>query len=207
MKLSIWKLGLCVIAATSLIGWNLSAKLPNLMATHWSLSNQVNGYMEKWLALSAIPGLMLLMLGILMVVPKLDPKHKNIKSFQIVFEGFVLLLMLFMSYLQILMIVYNLGYQINMGQLMSPALAILFTYTGFLIKNAKQNWTIGIRTPWTLSNEKVWNKTHTFIGKWLLVTSPLVAIGLFVPSLAIYLLLIPISILLLSIGYSYKISR
>jgi len=52
-----------------------------------------------------------------------------------------------------------------MGQMMVPALGILFYYCGILIENAKRNWFIGIRTPWTLSNEKVWERTHKIGGK------------------------------------------
>lgn len=207
MKLTIGKVSLAVIGATTLIGWNFYAKLPNLMATHWDLSNKVNGYTEKFWFLTMMPALMLGLLCLMLVLPRLDPKVKNIKTFSTIYEGLVLLMMLFLSYMQILVILFNLGYAVNMTQLIAPGLSILFTYIGFVMKNAKQNWTVGIRTPWTLSSENVWNKTHIWAGKWLLICSPLLMLGLLVPSITFYLIAIPILVLLGSVIYSYRLSR
>ncbi len=198
---------MAVIGATTLIGWNFYAKLPNLMATHWDLANKVNGYTEKFWFLTMMPALMLGLLCLMLVLPRLDPKVKNIKTFSTIYEGLVLLMMLFLSYMQILVILFNLGYAVNMTQLIAPGLSILFTYIGFVMKNAKQNWTVGIRTPWTLSSENVWNKTHKWAGKWLLICSPLLMLGLLVPSITFYLIAIPILVLLGSVIYSYRLSR
>jgi len=90
-----------------------------------------------------------------------------------------------------------------------PAIGFLFIYIGLILKHLKQNWFIGIRTPWSLSNEKVWNKTHK-LGSKLFVISGIITLAgiLFPPTFMILFILVPIlasSIWL--IVYSYLIYR
>ena len=99
------------------------------------------------------------------VIPKIDPLKENIAKFRPYFDLFILLLFGFLFYLYLLTIAWNLGYRFNIIQLMAPAFGLLIYYAGVLIENSKQNWFIGIRTPWTLSSEKVWNKTNRQAGK------------------------------------------
>ena len=75
---------------------------------------------------------------------------------------------------------------------------------GVLTENAKRNWTIGIRTPWTLSNETVWNKTHKIGGKLFKIVAIISLSGLFLQKYAIFLIIVPvISVAIYTIIYSY----
>jgi uncharacterized membrane protein len=65
-----------------------------------------------------------------------------------------------MIYIYALTLAAALGIRFNMSYMMLPAMGLLFVALSFLIKNAKRNFFIGIRTPWTLSNDEVWDKTH-----------------------------------------------
>ncbi|MCD6528067.1 SdpI family protein [bacterium] len=100
-----------------------------------------------------------------MIIPKIDPLKKNLEKFRNYFERFFILLFLFLFYLYLLTIFWNLGLRFYIGQAMIPALAILFYYCGVLLEKAKRNWFIGIRTPWTLSSDEVWDKTHQLGGR------------------------------------------
>jgi uncharacterized membrane protein len=75
---------------------------------------------------------------------------------------------------------------------MVPAFSVLFYYAGVLTENAKQNWFIGIRTPWTLSSEAVWNKTHKLGGKLFKLAALIGLLGLLVPDYAIWMVIIPV---------------
>lgn len=73
---------------------------------------------------------------------------------------------------------------------MAPAVGILFFYLGILTENAKRNWFVGIRTPWTLSDERVWDKTHRLGGKLFKIIGVLIAIlGFFFDQYFVFLLL------------------
>ena len=62
----------------------------------------------------------------------------------------------------------NLGYPINIGIVIPTLVGILFIIMGNYMGKIKYNWFIGIKTPWTLSSENVWNKTHRIAG-WLFI--------------------------------------
>ena len=85
-----------------------------------------------------------------------------------------------------------------------PALGLMFYFIGIVMENSKQNWFIGIKTPWTLSNEKVWNKTHKLGGKLFKITALLAIVGMFFGELGIWLFIIPVLVLsFYLIAYSY----
>jgi multisubunit Na+/H+ antiporter MnhB subunit len=73
------------------------------------------------------------MLLLFIIIPKIDPLKSNIQGFRKYFDGFVVLIMVFLFYIYLLTIFWNSGYTFNMTTFLSPALAILFYYTGILI--------------------------------------------------------------------------
>ena len=91
-----------------------------------------------------------------------------------------------------------------MSQALSPAFGMLFYYLGILTQNAKRNWFIGIRTPWTLSSDVVWDKTHRIGGKLFKAAGIIALLGALIPQYAIFFILVPvISIVAFSFVYSY----
>jgi len=86
---------------------------------------------------------------------------------------------------------------------MIPAMAILFYYAGILIQNAKRNWFIGIRTPWTLSSEGVWEKTHKLGSKLFKIAAVLILLTLFAPDYFLYSVFLLIAFSLYLVLYSY----
>ena len=167
-------------------------QLPDTMASHWNSKGEVDGYMSKCSSAFLLPLVSLFMFLLFLLIPKIDPLKKNYEKFRTYFDGFILILILFLFYIYLLSLFWNLGYRFNMGQLMMPALGFLFFYCGVLIKNAKRNWLVGIRTPWTLSSDKVWDKTHK-LGAILFKTAGIVAfLGIIFPNYALWILCVPL---------------
>jgi uncharacterized membrane protein len=97
-----------------------------------------------------------------------------------------------------------------MGVKISPNLTfpllfgMLFIYLGFLLEHAEPNWFVGIRTPWTLSSESVWKKTHRLGGKLFKIAGVICLLGVLFQDYAIWTIMVPI--LLVSfyvVVYSY----
>jgi len=189
-KIKIFTLAIIVLSFAT--GFYFYPKMPEVMASHWNLNNAVNGYLPKFWGLFLMPVISLVLYGFSLVIPKIDPLKDNIKKFSKYFEGFILLLFLFLFYIYCLTIAWNLGFHFLMGSALAPALAGLFYACGVLIENAQPNWSIGIRTPWTLSNETVWKKTHQVGGKAFKIAAIVSLAGLIFPSLAYLFVLIPI---------------
>lgn len=145
-------------------GFSFYPQLPDQIASHWNAAGAVNGYIPKFWGVFLMPIVATVMLVLFMLIPKLDPRAANIKKFQTAFDAFIVAMMLFLAYLYALTILWNLGRELSMNLLVPPALGVLFIVAGNLIGRAEPNWFIGIRTPWTLSNDAVWRKTHKVGG-------------------------------------------
>ena len=84
------------------------------------------------------------------------------------------------------------------------SIGLLFFYIGVLCENSKRNWFVGIRTPWTLSSDKVWDKTHKLGGKLFKIAGIIALIGIFFQNYVVYFILIPtFSVSIYLIVYSY----
>lgn len=183
---------LAVVVLSLLAGAWLYPKMPERMASHWNAKDQVDGYMPRFWGVFLMPLVALLMLALFIIIPRIDPLKKNIEKFRGYFDGFILIVTAFLIFIYKLSILWNLGYRFRMGQLMAPALAILFYYCGVLIQHAKRNWFIGIRTPWTLSSDRVWDSTHRLGAKLFKASAPIVLLAAFFPDYALWLILVPV---------------
>jgi len=193
-----------ILLLSFVTGIYLYGQMPDMMASHWNISGEVDGYMAKFWGLFLVPLISAGLLLLFIAIPKIDPLKTNIGKFRNYYDRFVLLVMSFMYYVYLLTILWSMGMKFNMIQFLSPALAALFYYCGILLSKAKQNWFIGIRTPWTLSSEKVWNKTHRIGGKLFKAAGMIALLGVIMPDYAIYLVLLPVILFAVyTILYSY----
>jgi len=201
-KIKIWSFILVII---TFVGAALIyPSLPERIASHWGINNEVNGYMGKFWGVFLVPILMLAFYFLFLIIPHIDPKKQNIEKFEKYFDIFVLVFMFFMAYIFGLTLLWNLGYRFILIQFMAPAFAMLFYVVGIMIKHAEPNWSIGIRTPWTLSSEDVWHKTHERGGKLFQIVAVFSLLGIVLPQYAIYFILFPIiSVAIYLVVYSY----
>ncbi len=167
-------------------------KMPEKMASHWNAQGEVDGYMPKSWALFLMPLISAGLFLLFVAVPKIDPMKENIKKFIKFYDVFILLFIGFLFYIQSLTILWGAGTRFDIIQALSPAFALLFYYCGILTENAKQNWFIGIRTPWTMSSEIVWNKTHRLGGKLFKISGIIAVFGVLLPGYAIFFILVPV---------------
>ncbi|MBU0646123.1 SdpI family protein [Patescibacteria group bacterium] len=182
-----------ILACVSLIlAWYLYPQMPAQMASHWNSAGEVDDYMSKFWGLFLMPIVLIGMAGLFILIPRIDPLRKNIDQFRKYFDGFIVMISLFLLYVYGLTIAWNFNYRFDMTLMMIPALAVLFYYVGLLTEKAEPNWFIGIRTPWTLSNEKVWKATHQISGQMFKAGAVIALIGLLFDDLAIWFLLVPV---------------
>jgi uncharacterized membrane protein len=166
--------------------------MPEKMAIHWGMSGEANGYSDKTFATFSIPSLIFIFTAVFLLLPKVDPLKKNIKKFYDYYETFIIVFIGFMLFLQIIMLLWNIGIKISFNAILPIAIGALFYFTGTLCEKAKRNWTIGIRTPWTMSSEKVWDKTHKLAGKVFRVAGIISIIGVLMPTYSFFFVIIPV---------------
>jgi len=116
----------------------------------------------------------------------------NIEKFRKYYDTFVISIILFLFYLYILTILWNTGRRLDIVKFLAPAFGMLFFYCGVLMENIKRNWFIGIRTPWTLSDDRVWEKTHKIGGKLFKISGVISLTGIFFPRPAVFFIIVPV---------------
>jgi len=178
--------------------------LPPNIVTHWGIDGQPNGYSTKAFGLFFMPIISIVLLLIFLFLPKTDPYKTNFSQFKKYFENFVNIIISFLFYIYVLTLFWNSGYQFNMIQFISPAIGIIFYYAGVLMKYAKRNWFVGIRTPWTMSSDIVWDKTHKVGDKLFKIAGILCLLGVLIPQYSFFITILPILIFVVFIFiYSY----
>jgi len=194
-----------LIVASTLAGILLWNQLPEPMASHWGVNDQVNGYMSKFWGVFLMPVITIAMLLLFLVIPSIDPLKANIAQFRDYFNSFIALIVAFMVYIYGLTLAWNLGYtSFRMSTAMLPAMGLLFIFAGLMIGKAKRNYFIGIRTPWTLSSDRVWDETHRVGGKLFIASGVLALLGAFFPDYAIWFIMVPVlGTALFTVVYSY----
>jgi len=195
---------LVVILISFIIGIYFYPKFPDKIASHWNVKGEVDGYIQKCWGLFLLPIILLGLWLLFLIIPKIDPLKHNIEKFRKYFDAFIVLIVLFLFYLYVLTIFWNLGKTFDMGRALVPAIGILFFYIGVLLKYAKRNWFIGIRTPWTLSSDIVWDKTHKLGAKLFKIAGVIAFLAIFFSKLAFWLVIIPIIFFAIyTVVYSY----
>lgn len=147
-----------------LIGAVLWDRLPERMATHFGLNGQPDGFTGRAFMVFGMPLLLVALEWVGAFVTAHDPRRQNIsgKMFKLVLWSIPVISL----FLAATVYPYNLGLQVDIGFYAQLFLGAMFVILGNYMPKARQNYTIGIRVPWTLADEDNWNRTHRLAG-WL----------------------------------------
>ncbi|MFH1649116.1 MAG: SdpI family protein [Candidatus Woesearchaeota archaeon] len=196
---AIWLVVLLSIAASIIV----YPSLPESVASHWDAEGQVNGTMSRSLGAFLVPGMMVVLAVLFLAIPSIDPLNKNIDTFRNAYEGFVLFIMIFLLAVHAMTLLWNLGTKVSPNLFVPVAIGLLFIYLGYLLPKTKRNWFIGIRTPWTLSSDTVWEKTHKLGGKICVAVGVLALLGVFFSRTWIFILVPVLLFVVITMAYSY----
>jgi len=192
-----------IVALAFLTAGFFYPQMPDRMATHWNIEGVADGYGGKEVGVFLMPFLSLALVGVLWVLPKLDPLRKNYDAFMKEYQTLTALIIGFIYYIYLLTLAFNLGYQFEFIRFFAPALGILFYYMGAVMEKTKQNWFVGVRTPWTLSSEAIWNKTHRITADLFRAAGIVAGLGAVFPPLLIASLAVLLASAVFSVVYSY----
>lgn len=201
-------LAVCILVLAGIGGIFLLTSLPEHVASHWNAEGVVDGYMSRLWSVFLVPLIGLVVIGLLVFLPRIDPHRKNVEKFQGWYDGFILAFSLFFAYVYELTLFWNMEVRFDMIMFLLPAFAMLFFYMGLMLKKTRMNWFIGIRTPWTLSSEKVWKKTHEFGGRLFMITAVVVLLSMFFRNFAFIVLLVAVfASAIITVVYSYVVFK
>jgi uncharacterized membrane protein len=198
--ISVLTVGILMLAISYLLVPSMG---PNL-AIHWNAEGVADSYGTPFTALYLIPLMTMALSIMLMFIPGIDPLKVNIATFRSQYNVFVIFFAGFMYYVHGLSLAWNLGLRFSMNAMLAPAMGLFFIIAGMLLLKAKRNYFIGIRTPWTLASDIVWEKTHQMGGRLFIASGVLTLACILYPSATPFVLLVTaIGSALISIVYSY----
>jgi uncharacterized membrane protein len=167
-KINIYSLILIVLVLTMTIIFY--DKLPEEIPIHWNLKGEVDNYVSKPFGAFLSPLLMVAIWLGMKFLPNIDPRRHNYKKFESSYEIAIGVLVTFAFVLQMAIILSSLGYTISMDRIIMVMAGVMFVVIGNYLPKAKSNFFYGIKTPWTLSSEISWKKTHRLGGRLFVVS-------------------------------------
>ena len=167
---------LFLVLAAAGVSLIVFSRLPERMATHWDLDGNANGWMPRGIGALFAPVMMLAMWGILRAAPMIDPRRENYEKFANSYDVIVAAVLTLLFVAHIIVLALGLGYHVNIAIVGPCLVGVLFVVIGNVLPLARSNFMYGIRTPWTLSNDRVWARTHR-LGGYMMTGAGLVMIA------------------------------
>jgi uncharacterized membrane protein len=165
--------GIVIAALTAAISIWAYPRLPPTMATHWNFNGTPDGFSSRLVAVAIMPALLVFMTVLFNVLPKVDPRRENYGRFLSSYWLIANAVIVFLLVAHAMVIASGLGFDVKIDRLMPFGIGLLFVFLGNYLTRVEPNWFVGIRTPWTLSSDTVWRRTHR-TGGWVFVIGGLV---------------------------------
>jgi uncharacterized membrane protein len=154
-----------LIAATCVAIVIAYPHLPDKVPTHWNSDLRPNGYSPKWVLFLVGPGLMFLIALFAWAGPWLSPKHFEVENFHSTWNQIMLMLLCMMAYVHAVTLWTDVGHRMDGRRAVIGGICLIFALMGNVMGKVRRNFFIGVRTPWTLASERIWNATHRFAAK------------------------------------------
>jgi uncharacterized membrane protein len=194
-----------VLLATVLSSFYFYAHFPEKVPTHWNFTGEVDSWGTKFQGAFVIPIMLVVMYIFFLGLPLLDPKKERYAQFSKTYHIFKNLIIFTLVLIYFLASFNGLGYNVPIQYAVPAIIGLLFVIMGNYMSKLKRNWFIGIRTPWTLSSEEVWNKTHRVGGYLFILTGLAMFITPFLPKVLGWILFCSMMVLIIfgTLAYSY----
>lgn len=157
--------GLALTAAVAVASLAAYPYLPERVPTHWNIRGEVDGYGDKQWAAFLMPGVMLGLLALFRLLPWLSPKHFTLDTFRGTYEFIVVLVMGLLGYIHALTLWAGLAGPVDINRTLIGGMCLFFALLGNVLGKVQRNFFVGVRTPWTLANERVWADTHRLAAR------------------------------------------
>jgi uncharacterized membrane protein len=173
-----WAIALVIVAASWVGSAVMYPLLPETVPTHWNFQGQVDGYGSRATATLLLPSFMIGMLGLFVAIPYLSPKNFEVDTFRSTYLFLMVVTMGMFAYLHgvILLATWQqaskAAHPIDIGRTMLAGMFLCFALIGNVMGKVRRNFFVGVRTPWTLASERVWNDTHR-LASWSMVAGSL----------------------------------
>jgi len=201
-----------IFAAMVAAAFYFYPQLPAEVPVHWNFAGEADNFASKAFGAFLLPGLALFFLTLFPLLAKIDPKKENYTKFCATWEWLQTLIVAAFAYFYGVQLFVTLSPAAEslMPRLMLVGVGVLFILLGNLMGKIRQNFFIGLKTPWTLSDPEVWQKSQR-VGGWGFIAGGFIvlALAIFYQSQYVSLMLITVTFVMIvvPIVYSYLLYR
>jgi len=156
---------LLMIAAAIGATLTVLSHMPERVATHWGMNGEPNGFSPRESLWAFGPGALTALLALTAVLPWLSPRRFEVDSFRSTYNFIMLAVFLMMAYVYGIILWAGSGIHVDVSRFAMGGVCLFIAVIGNVLSKVRPNFYIGVRTPWTLANEKVWYATHRFAAK------------------------------------------
>jgi uncharacterized membrane protein len=168
-----------LIAGALVFSVAVYSRLPDHVPVHWDISGDPDRLGSRLEGAFLMPLLMIVLYGVMQWFPSRDPRAANIAKFRDAYDTVVAATIAFLAVVHVLVLGGGLGWPINMTTVVLVGLGALFIVLGNLLPLVRSNFIFGIRTPWTLSSDTVWTRSHRVGGYAMVAAGLLTAVSAF----------------------------
>lgn len=157
------------MAAASAWGWKTipdGTRVP----IRWDLEGNPSAFAEKTEFLILLPAAALALTALFWLLPRFDPRRANLEASARFWNAGAISVAGLLAYLHVLLIANGSGYNIDILNALVPGLSFLFIGIGNYLGKTRSNWFGGVRTPWTMSSDYSWEKTHRWAGRMMVAS-------------------------------------
>jgi uncharacterized membrane protein len=178
-----------VAVAIVVLAWGASLLLypglPARIPTHWNIRGQIDGYGPKGTVL-LMPCVMVGLLGLFRLLPTLSPKNFEVDSSRATYLFVMVLVIGLQGYIQaVILYAVAHGGRVDMTRALFGGMFLFFALLGNVLGRVRRNFYIGVRVPWTLASERVWNDTHR-VAAWVFVACGLAGFVIIIAGLPLF---------------------
>jgi len=200
------------ILAAAGVGLWARSQLPDApIGTHFDLQGHVNGTLPRDIALAFGPGIALALAAtMLWLLPAIMPKNAAVERSSEAYGASVTVIIFFLCLIHAGVVAVALHYPVDLPRWVLAGTGLLFVVLGNYLPKTRYNYVMGIRNPWTLCNEEVWDKTHRLSGPLFMLAGALIVAGAFVVPLPLgFMLMVPavVVVVLICNAYSYLVAK
>lgn len=172
-------IGIGLAAAAAVVSLIVYPSLPDQVPTHWNAAGQIDGWGGKAFGSFVAPCGMLLMVLLTVALPWLSPKNFKVEPFREAFNYVMLVVIGLFAFIHAIVLLAAFHPHADYSKLLIGGMFVFFGLIGNMLGKVKRNFWMGIRCPWTLASDTVWDATHRFAARLVVATSFLGAIAVF----------------------------
>lgn len=198
-----------VVVQLLLAGWGLAqVGLSATVPIHWNAAGEPSGYGPAWLAFLLMPAITLGLVGLFALIPRVEPRRANLLKSSRAYLTIAFATLVLMLGVDVATVLAGVGYDVPIAPLVGGGVGLLFVALGNVMTTLRSNFMVGVRTPWTLTSDLAWDRTHRLIGRlWVIGGVAMFLVSLLGQgeALVVVILAFAFGTLIVAFAYSYLV--